>query len=332
MVVNPVSGIIPRQVSHREDGLDVVQVTLPPGWASTTALIGQHILQRVIKRVATRFEAPPYVVLSSPAYAHLAPHLAESFPIVSYTADDYREYLGWGGDLVKYKEQRIHALADLSVFVSSALCDRAIAEFGLSRGRTLICPNATESRFAQHDLPMPEELKNQPGPIVGVLGGLSERLDLDLVAQIAAIPSIGTFLVVGPVPDGILVRYPVLRNSNVIITGSLPHSDMHRYALAMDAGLIPYARTQLNYCCSPMRLFDHLATGVPIFAVAGCHQIDNITFKNVVVAEGDAIVGQIELALRQGLGPRQPAPEGCLWDSRAKLFLDAIEHVAAQKI
>lgn len=329
VAINPVSGVIPKRVAQREDGLDVVEVTLPRGWASTTAFIGQRILHRVVKRVAAQLEGTPYVVLSSPAYAPIAASLAENFPIVSYTADDYRGYSGWGGDRVKENERRIHALASLSVFVSSALRDRAINEFGLMRARTLVCPNATEARFAQRDVPMPEELRDRPRPIVGVLGGLSERLDLDLVAQVAALPSVGTFLVAGPVDETILDLYPVLRNSSVVITGRLPHSDMHRYALTMDAGLIPYARTQLNYCCSPMRLFDHTVTGVSIFAAAGCHQIDNGTFDNVVVAEGHVIAGKLELALRQGLGMRQFAPEGYFWDDRAKLLIDALERIGS---
>ena len=205
--------------------------------------------------------------------------------------------------------------------------DRAIAEFGLSPDDALVCPNATEHRFAQRDISLPAGLRDKAGPIVGMLGGLSERLDLDLIARVTASPSVGTFLVAGPADEGIVQRFPVFQSKKFVVTGHLPHSKMHEYALAMDIALIPYAKSQFNHFCSPMRLFDHLATGVPIFASEGCEQIEKSIFANLHVAPADEIVDLMELFLKQGLPPRRAAPDDCFWNNRADFLLKALEQM-----
>ena len=213
------------------------------------------------------------------------------------------------------------------MFVSEALRERAVAEFGLDPARTLVSPNATEPQFAETTTVLPAVLCGRAHPIVGVLGGLSERLDLDLVARVAASPAVGTFLVAGPAAEELLAARPALCADKVIMTGRLPHEEMHRYALAMDAALVPYARTPLNHFCSPMRLYDHLATSVPIFAAEGCDQIDRCAADDnrVIVMPATRLPVVIEAALAAGLPPRRAAPPGCFWSDRAERFTAALE-------
>lgn len=309
------------------DGLETVDVTLPPGWASHGSFFAQYFLWQVIKRIAKRFQKRPCVLLSSPAYAPLAGKLRKDFSLISYTADDYRSYKGWGGNSVVEKELRIQTIADLAVFVSEALRNRAVKEFALSRKQTLVSANATEPRFSDRRALMPAELVGRPGPIVGILGGISDRLDLDVVARVASSPLIGTFLVAGPISEGLVDRFPVFRNKNVVISGYIPHSEMHRYAQAMDAALILYAKTDLNYFCSPMRLYDHLATGVPIFASESCNQINISDFANVIVRPSEMIPAELDLAIKTGLPLKSTSPDHYYWESRASQLLAAISSI-----
>ena len=324
VAINPASGAYPKTCTSVSQGLKQVMINLPRGWASSSAFIGQRILHRHVRKEAHSMGGKPLIVLTSPVYAPLAERISGEFPIISYTSDDYRSYSGWGGNSVVTKERRINLLAELSVFVSETLRERAIREFGLGRARTLLSPNATERRFADH---VPANilagLAGRSRPVVGVLGALTNRLNIEVLAAVAASPKVGTFLVAGPASDDLLKQYEIFRSPKCIIAGQIDHSNMHLYAQALDVALIAYARTQLNYHCSPLRLYDHLATGVPIVALAGCHQIDHSRYDAVQIVGDDQFLIKVEELLAGPILKSYNPPSDCFWDARALVLREA---------
>lgn len=331
LAINPKSGLWPRSRRSNERGLEQVTVDLPRGWASASAFIGQRILLRHVREEARSLGGDPIVMLTSPAYAPLAEWLSGAVPVVSYTADDYRGYAGWGGPKVALKERRVHRAAALSVFVSESLRERAVREFGLDYSRTFVSPNATERRFADlaEAVPLPEPERRRK-PVVGLLGALTDRLDLELLAQAAASERVGTFLVAGPASKDIVERYPVFGSEKCIVTGFLDHAIMHRYALALDLALIAYTRTELNHHCSPMRLYDHLATRVPILALEGCDQIDRAATSGLqVVGRGD-FIERLEKLIAAGLGHGTETQPEIFWDFRSKALRNMLETLDIQ--
>jgi hypothetical protein len=326
IAINPKNGFWPKVHRNCADDLTDVEIGLPRGWASSTAFIGQRILYRQIQREAAAFSQPPLVLLTSPAYAPLARMLAGEFPLVSYTADDYRSYEGWGGDAVAKKERIIHGRAEVSVFVSETLRERAMEEFDLSAERTFVSPNATEERFArrdeQSDVP---ELNGRSGPVVGILGALTQRLNCDLLAAVAASDKVGTFLVAGPAEASVLSQYAAFSSDKCVVTGYLEHSRMHIYAQALDLALIPYAKGALNRHCSPMRLYDHLATGAPILALSGCDQIDRGDYPGLEAVSEKDFVAKLEAMIADGL-PTPIAPRAdYFWKFRASALREMLD-------
>jgi hypothetical protein len=288
----PKQGLLPKKscVGTGEDGLKIVSSNLVPGWASRTAAVGQRQLEAEIHRAAAKYDVAPIVVLTSPKYGLLARQLERRYPLVYYCADDYREYVGWGGMKMAEAEAKIIGRCALSVFVSEALRQRAIAEYDVHYGATFVSPNATEQRFLAHssdgctDTARPFACAARP--VVGLLGGLNQRLNLNLIKAVADLPNVGTLAVVGPVDDATRRTAPDLcSHAKVVITGRLPHTQMHIYAHAIDAALIPYAASRINHFCSPMRLYDHLATGVPIYASDTCEQINTYGGAQIKLAK-----------------------------------------------
>jgi glycosyltransferase involved in cell wall biosynthesis len=329
VAINPQCGLWPRQRRPDLGQLKQIFINLPRGWASSTAFFGQKLLYSLVRDEARSTGGRPVVLLTSPAYSPLAERLAGEFPIVSYTADDYRSYSGWGGNAVAEKERKIHSLASLSVFVSEALRERAIREFGLDPGRTFVSPNGTERRFAHRTNDgVLAEMHGRPGPVVGILGALTERLNLEALAKVASSNSVGTFLVAGPASEDLLKRYEIFRSDRFVVTGHIDHTRMHLYAQALDVAIIPYARSQMNWYCSPMRLYDHLATGVPIVALRGCDQLGRAAFPGLHVVDETELVPKVEALLKAGPTKLQPPPEDCFWDRRAKALRDAIAQIA----
>jgi hypothetical protein len=295
------------------DGACFTPLMLPRGWASGLAWVVQPFLARNFLR--RHAQPTPVAILASPAYRKTASYLNGRMPFVYYCADDYRSYQGWRGD-VAAAEADICRGAALSVFVSESLRERAVGEYGIDPKLTFVSPNATEPRFVglpTERLPLLDERR---GPVLGILGALTDRLDVDLVRRAAELEEVGTLLVAGSVSSEIATREAWLHaNPKIVVTGQLDHRQMHKYARAMDAALIPYRRTPLNYHCSPMRLYDHLASGVPIFATDACDQINRLNADYVTVAPAN----ELPLQIAAGIGaPRSDRSGlGIFWADRA---------------
>lgn len=291
----------------------IVTCGLPRGWASSLAVPAQALMARRIRRAA-RLLHDPVVVMPSPAFAPLSGYLRD-LPLVYYCADDYGSYAGW--PRAQERERTILRRCDLGVFVSDSLAERAVAELGLPQDRAFVSPNATEPRFADSATLIPEVVRTLPRPIIGVLGALSARLDLGVLESVVALPELGTLLVAGPLAPG-LERLEWLSGPKVHVTGRLPHTEMHAYARAMDVALIPYGPGSLNHHCSPMRLWDHLATGVPIFALDTCDQIVRLRCDHVTVANGAMLTGSLVTALKAGFRERKTPSGDIFWRTRAQ--------------
>jgi len=316
----------PLQLPAAEPGvLQCVPCRLPPGWASKTAQVGQRLLAVQVKRIARHMGGRAGVILTGPHLTVLARQIKPRLPYAYYCADDYRSYVGWGGAArVAAAERQLVSGATVSIFVSEALRDRAVKEYGLDVGRTLVSPNATEERFDcehpdPHDtLPFPP-LKR---PVVGILGGLSARLDLELVRHIAELPDVGTLLVVGPIEESVRAREPwvVRPGGKIHVTGPVDHSLIHVYAKRIDLALIPYGHSALNWFCSPMRLYDHLATGVEIFATDACDQVNRMRSSPITVGPAPAVISGILEAIgsRRWTAERHSRAKGHRWLDRAE--------------
>lgn len=302
-----------------------LSVSVLPGWASKTAPLARPIFSRAIKKQASNLPGRTGVMLMSPAYASLAQSQAKKRPVITYTADDYRSYAGWGGpETVFQSEQRAMRAASLNLFVSKTLRNRSVSEYGLDPERTLVSPNATEERFLQSAdgaSDRPEAMSDLKKPIIGLLGALSDRLDLDFIADVADLDTVGTLFVAGPMAESAQNHDRISQHPKIKVSGRLPHEVMHDYARSFDAALIPYQETELNWHCSPMRLFDHLASGVPIFGLKTCAQLVDYEGNRLIVSDKGSLLSKISLWASSN-HERRPnrEPDGLLWSDRALRF------------
>jgi len=329
--VAPADWMVARHRRSLALDMETLPVVLPPGWASRTAWLGQRLLWHKIKARAGAVET---LILTSPHYLPLLDFIPPSTRIIYYASDDYRSYEGWG--CVAELEQEIVRRADHSFFVSKGLMRRAASEYEVDPDKLSVSMNATERRFfsnaeTRSAQSVVKENKNSQRlcvekicgnklalPIAGVIGGINDRLDFDLLLQCAELPALGTLLLVGPLPaepSGALKT--LLSHPKCVAVGRQPHDTIHAWFQCLDVGLIPYVESELNRYCSPMRLFDHLASGAPIVATDACDQVGEYieTFADAVFVE----------ALRTRLGQPAARVEGITWDDRAAEMLSVME-------
>lgn len=274
-----------------------VPVTMLPGWASRMGHIDRRRLwRRACVEADSRGQRIGVVVFTLPHYAPLQVRLPLGVLTVYYASDDYREYQGWDRMAVASAERQMVQKADVSIFVSAALARRAKSECPAQAEKIHVSMNATETAFFSHT-GKPPELADLPRPVAGVVGTVDETLDLDLLLSTASLPEVASLAFVGPIRCA-EQRLRALRNHpKVRFFGPRPHYELPSWTQSFDLALIAYTATALNHSRSPMRLFDHLASGPPIVALDTCDQLTTFSDVIAVSANGESFRAAVRRAL-----------------------------------
>ena len=308
-------GVVNAAVGEHRD----VHIAMPRGWAGILRAFTMPLLLRRLSHHIGR--APDMIVVTTPHYLPLAIRAVPRSKIVYYCSDDYRSYTGWHAAQMAREERALCRLATVAIFVSEALRQRAVSEYGLDPTATIVSPNATEPRFAEMQQ-IPDDIARLPGPVFGVAGVINQRIDLEFLTAIAADRRVGSLALVGPVDsalEGDRMLQRLSADPKVHFLGAKPHADMPQWMAAFDVAVIPYAATPFNHFCSPMRLYDHLAIGQPIIATPHCDQI--AARGDVLTGNATELSGLIEAALAAYSAGRTPRVE--TWDER----IDALQKV-----
>lgn len=114
----------------------------------------------------------------------------------------------------------------------------------------------------------PSEMVALARPIIGYGGGVSGRIDWDIVEHLAK-ASIGTVVFVGPVLDAEAHYHSSrLKEVGVIFLGHRDLDCAPDYLAAFDVGIIPYTRSKFNLGANPVKMYEYLASGLPIVSTA----------------------------------------------------------------
>ncbi len=109
------------------------------------------------------------------------------------------------------------------------------------------------------DTPTPPEMKTLQRPVLGYFGAIDERLDFELIAEVARAQPNWSLVFVGPIL-GALPSLP----QNVSFLGARPYSLLPRYLKAFDVCLLPFRQTELVAHVSPTKTPEYLAGGKPV--------------------------------------------------------------------
>lgn len=181
---------------------------------------------------------------------------------VVYSTDDHvagAELMGLSADRVRSQERQAVARADVLVVVSPQLADHWSA---LGADPVLI-PNGCFPAYASMDSPPPAPT-GLPRPVVGVIGNLTERIDIGILEAVADAGF--SLLLVGPydarwAPE----RFATLiARPGVHYVGRVPAEEVPSYLAAIDAGLTPYQNTPFNQASFPIKTMEYLSAGRPV--------------------------------------------------------------------
>jgi teichuronic acid biosynthesis glycosyltransferase TuaH len=160
---------------------------------------------------------------------------------------------------VRYQRKRERLAvrrADQTIVVTPILGERWSA---LGADPKVVLPGCVISK----QVPRAAGLPDLPRPVVGLVGQLSERVDIEALGALAEAGI--SLVIVGPLdPRWSDPRFDALiSRPNVHYTGPVPAPEVPAYLAAFDIGLTPYRDIQFNRTGFPLKTLEYLGAGIP---------------------------------------------------------------------
>lgn len=191
-------------------------------------------------------------------YTPMALPFAEAFEpdvLVYDVMDDLAAFKNASPELVLRQRQTLKR-ADV-VFTGGRSLHRSVAA---SRPRGTHCfPSGVDP---DHYAPAIAMRSPQPRRVAGYVGVIDERLDLDLLATMAASLPEWEIRMVGPVVK--IDRATLPQAPNITYPGPALYTDLPEIMSGFDVALMPFARNEATRSISPTKTLEYLAAGLPV--------------------------------------------------------------------
>lgn len=231
----------------------------PPGVSRPlTRRLARAVVRLSIRRAVRKLGADVEVIVVASLDDLLSS--TEARQRVFYGTDDFvagAELMGLDASWLEGEESRQLAAATRVIAVSPALQARWLPR----HPAVSMIPNGCDTDvYVGEDVVLPDDVQ-LPEPIVGLVGHLSERLDMSVLEGIAAHGA--SLLLVGPITPALNVeRFAALTaRPNVTWVGSKPYDQLPRYLRLFKVGITPYVDDDFNRRSFPLKTLEYLAAG-----------------------------------------------------------------------
>lgn len=212
----------------------------------------------------------------------------EAFP-------NYRKAAGW----VRATEDKLCRQADLVFTTSEPLYE---LRKPLNPENTHLVHNVGDADHfgkAMQPGPIPEDITDIQGPVIGFVGAVSDyKVNLEWVQHAADAHPDWTIVLIGPVGEADpTTRLGRLKNTpNVRVLGHRDYQVLPDYARAFDVAVIPYRINEYTESVFPIKFFEFLGTGKPV-VTSNLPSIMRYAQYVQVATDADGFVRACEAAL-----------------------------------
>jgi glycosyltransferase involved in cell wall biosynthesis len=263
-------------------------------------------------RLLERREGRRIVWLYTPMALDLARRLGPDL-LVYDVMDDLASFAKAPPELRERQRDALEA-ADL-VFTGGRSLQRGVEAI---RPDAHLFPSGVEPEHWQAPL---TACRSRRSRVAGYVGVVDERLDLDLIAGLAAALPDWELRLIGPVIEKIDPR-SVPQAPNIVYTGLQPYERLPALLAELDVALMPFALNEATRSISPTKTLEYLAAGLPVVSTRIADVVAD--FGDVVTLADDAEA--FAVACRRALdGDRAerearvaPLLERYRWDSIAE--------------
>lgn len=194
---------------------------------------------------------------------------------------------------------------------------------------TMLVPNAADfAYFAQAQTrtsPMPDDITHLQGKqIIGYYGALSDWVDWDLITELAdSLPDNIQLVLIGPLYN--ITQIP--EHARITYAGLKEYKELYKYLQYFDAAIIPFKVTAMTESCGPIKLWEYLASGVPVVATAIPEAMKHPEVN--IGRTPQEFIEQVKLALNDKDMDKKNArirlAEANSWEVRAKQIMEAVD-------
>jgi glycosyltransferase involved in cell wall biosynthesis len=170
-------------------------------------------------------------------------------------------------------------------------------------GPAVVLPNGISPAEWYDRLSAPAIISELAPPIITYAGIIDERLDVNLIENLAADSTVGSIALIGPC-DSLALRDKLGSIPKVALCGLMPRGKLRGALMHSDVCIIPHVISPLTTAMSPLKLYEYLAAGKPVVTT----QLEPArgVSKRVISAVGDDFPEAVRTALRL---PDQPEDE-----------------------
>lgn len=257
-----------------------------------------NLVEPVIELLASR-EIIFY--LTAPRFRYLLDYLKRA--IVLYDVLDELTLFAHHGTALEADHAALLERADVALFSSRLLMDQ-------NQHHALKCPMlVTNGVWASDFVIAPDErpdvFDHRAHPdefVLGYHGVITELLDWQLLSRLARIPGLRLVLV-GPVAQFaevvdaslLALRAAVLDLPQVTHVGTVPYEQLRFHLGGFDAGMVPFVVDARTDSVSPLKLFEYMAMGLPVYATPT--QTLSAYAAVIAVADRDDLPGLVQRAV-----------------------------------
>lgn len=228
------------------------------------ATFNRWFLLFVVRRIAARARRDGGSVVTwfvAPHVVALAGKVGEDL-VVQYCVDDYASMPDVDTAAVTVMDETLGRRADLVFVASETLAER---KRGHSE-RVVLSPHGVDvahfGRAADQSQPIPADIAQFTGPVIGFYGLIEAWIDLDLVRGLAERHPDWNFVMIGRVAVTEVPQLP-----NIHFLGRRSYDVLPDYGRRFDVSIVPYRFTQQVHFANPIKLREYLAMEKPIVAV-----------------------------------------------------------------
>ncbi len=289
-------------------------------------LIYSYILKRLIKKLNMK---NPILYIYLPTLVNIIGGFREK-AVVYHCIDEWSTYPGGENRTFMDSERKLIKNADLVLVANELLYEKKKLH---ARRIHKIYHGVDYTHFTKEfakDLPLPEDIKNIPRPIIASIGAFTDWIDLDLIKLIAQRHKEWSIVSIGPIGSNVDIR-SLISVGNIHILGQKNYSELPHYYRAVDVFIIPFLLNEHIKYCAPTRLYEHLSSGKPIIATdfPAVREVGKSLIN--ITSDREDFIKKIEAALKEkdpSLIERSKAlARRNTWESRVDEISNIIEKV-----
>ncbi len=318
----------PRLRHEERDGITRVWLDIPrkvgeriPSYDDPRAVAMPELLVRYL---ADEGASPsPDVWLYTPMALDIALAI-EPGRLVYDVMDDLASFKDAPEGLV-LRQRRLLALADV-VLTGGPSLHRSIRRQGAAHAHLFRSGVETSHYARSRDLRTPHER-----PVAGYVGVIDERLDLDLLADLAARLPDWTIRVVGPIAKIDPADLPGAPNFEY--PGQVGYDVLPEVMAGFDVALMPFAINEATRSISPTKTLEYLAAGLPVVSTRVPDVVADYDHVVALADDGEQFAAACQRVLDDDPDQRdthvRPLRQRQEWDHIATEMARVLEGVAS---